>query len=84
MDLRFPFELCENSEVNVEEVPSPKANLGNAKTVSHSRRSYMRIPTGISDDQHIQQNESMEIESEQEDEFDWDLNDFEPDVIQAD
>ena len=84
MDLRFPFELCENSEVNLEEVPSPKANLGNAKTVSDSRRSYMRIPTGISDDQHIQQNESMEIESEQEDEFDWDLNDFEPDVIQAD
>jgi len=84
MDLRFPFELCENSEVNLEEVPSPKANLGNAKTVSDSRRSYMRIPTGISDDQHIQLNESMEIESEQEDEFDWDLNDFEPDVIQAD
>ena len=84
MDLRFPFELCENSEVNLEEVPSPKANLGNAKTVSDSRRSYMRIPTGISEDQHILQNESMEIESEQDDEFDWDLNDFEPDVIQAD
>ena len=84
MDLWFPFELCENSEVNLEEVPSPKANLGNAKTVSDRRRSYMRIPTGISEDQHILQNESMEIESEQEDEFDWDLNDFEPDVIQVD
>ena len=79
MDRSFVPDLSEglwDDFSGLQQEASPKADFA-LKMEEKPRLVYMRYHTGISEDQPVAC-DSMEIDSEDEDDFDWDFNDGEP------